>query len=207
MLEPSCWHFRPPYKLNASAPFHISPFIFSRRANSAVDMRQLTRALVEAREGSGQVRDALLSAAFRPRLPGLTKIVSKLSKEGSWRKALEVYETVDELGLRPDTALTNSAISACDKGGRWQKALEIFDRMEVLGLRRDAITYSATISALAKGKQWHAALQVFDHMQAHGVEADVVTCCSLINALERGGQWQLAEKLFVEMCTVQVSNI
>ncbi len=166
-------------------------------------MRQLTRALSEAREGAGQVRDALLSASFRPRLPGLTKIVSKLSKEGSWRKALEVYEVVDELGLRPDTALTNSAISACDKGGRWQKAMEIFDRMEPLGLHRDAITYSATISALAKGKQWHAALQIFDHMQLHGVEADVVTCCSLINALERGGQWQLAEKLFLEMCTVQ----
>jgi len=166
-------------------------------------MRQLTRALSEARDGSGQVRDALLSASFRPRLPGLTKIVSKLSKEGSWRKALEVYEVVKELGLRPDTALTNSAISACDKGGRWQKALEIFDRMEPLGLHRDAITYSATISALAKGKQWHAALQIFDHMQLHGVEADVVTCCSLINALERGGQWQLAEKLFLEMCTVQ----
>ncbi|KAG7669994.1 hypothetical protein Ndes2526B_g06369 [Nannochloris sp. 'desiccata'] len=175
----------------------------NRSNSSALDMRQLTRALSEAREGSGQVRDALLSASFRPRLPGLTKIVSKLSKEGSWRKALEVYEVVEELGLRPDTALTNSAISACDKGGRWQKALEIFDRMEPLGLHRDAITYSATISALAKGKQWHAALQIFDHMQLHGVEADVVTCCSLINALERGGQWQLAEKLFLEMCTVQ----
>lgn len=166
-------------------------------------MRQLTNALVEAREGTGEVRSVLLSAAFRPRLPGLTKLVSKLSKEGSWRKALEVFETVEELGVRPDTALTNSAISACDKGGRWQKALEIFDRMDKLRLPRDAITYSATISALAKGKQWHAALQVFDHMQSSGVEADVVTCCSLINALERGGQWQLAEKLFLQMCTVQ----
>lgn len=174
--------------------------------NSAVDMRQLTTALVDAREGTGEVRAALLSASFRPRLPGLTKIVSKLAKEGSWRKALEVYEAVEELGLRPDTALTNSAISACDKGARWQKALEIFDRMEALRLPRDAITYSATISALAKGKQWHAALQVFDHMQAAGVEADVVTCCSLINALERGGQWQLAEKLFLQMCTVQEAD-
>jgi pentatricopeptide repeat protein len=54
-------------------------------------------------------------------LPGLTKILSKLSKEGCWRKALEVYESVEELGLAPDTALTNAAISACDKGGRWQK--------------------------------------------------------------------------------------
>lgn len=92
-------------------------FFLGLRSNSAVDMRQLTNALVEAREGTGEVRSVLLSAAFRPRLPGLTKLVSKLSKEGSWRKALEVFETVEELGVRPDTALTNSAISACDKGG------------------------------------------------------------------------------------------
>lgn len=128
-------------------------------------------------------------------------MVSKLSKEGGWRKALEVYETVEEMGMVPDTALTNAAISACDKGGRWQKALEIFESMDRLRLPRDAITYSATISSLAKGKQWHAALQVFDHMRTSGVPADVVTCCSLINALEKGGQWQLAEALFVQMCS------
>ncbi len=33
-------------------------------------MRQLTNALVEAREGMGDVRSVLLRAAFKPRLPG-----------------------------------------------------------------------------------------------------------------------------------------
>ena len=39
-------------------------------ASSAVDMRQLTTSLVEAREGTGEVRAILLRAAFKPRLPG-----------------------------------------------------------------------------------------------------------------------------------------
>lgn len=78
-------------------------------------MRQLTAALGAAREGTGEVRAALTLAAFRPRLPGLTKLVSKLSKEGAWRKALEVFEAAEALALAPDTALTNAAISACDK--------------------------------------------------------------------------------------------
>ncbi|KAI7840212.1 hypothetical protein COHA_005994 [Chlorella ohadii] len=173
------------------------------RANSAVDMRQLTSALLDAREGTGEVRAVLLRAAFRPRLPGLTKMVSRLSKEGAWRKALEVFEAVGEMGLIADTALTNAAISACDKGGRWQKALEIFEGMEHQGLPRDAITYSAAISALAKGKQWHAAMLIFDHMQARPEEGACSWDPGLINALERGGQWQLAEKLFLSMCTVQ----
>lgn len=33
-----------------------------------------------------------------PLPPGLTKLVSKLSKEGAWRKALEVFEAVEEMG-------------------------------------------------------------------------------------------------------------
>lgn len=45
-------------------------------------------------------------------------MVSKLSKEGSFRKGLEVFQALLELGIPPDTAITNSAISACDKGTR-----------------------------------------------------------------------------------------
>ena len=45
-------------------------------------------------------------------------MVSKLSKEGSFRKGLEVFQALPELGIPPDTAITNSAISACDKGAR-----------------------------------------------------------------------------------------
>lgn len=57
---------------------------------------------------------------------GLTKLVSQLSREGHWAKALEVYESLDAVGIRPDTTITNAAISACDKGGQWEKALHVF---------------------------------------------------------------------------------
>lgn len=164
------------------------------------DMRELTAALMQAREGTGYVVEILMSSAFRPRLPGLTKMLSKLGKDGSWKKALELFEAAVNIGMcDPDTALTNAAVSACDKGGQWQKALEYFDKFEKMGIVRDAITYSATINALGKGKQWEAALKVFEHMKSSGVQADVVTCCSLINALEKSGQWEMAETLFYYM--------
>ena len=59
-----------------------------------------TRCRVPARSG----RPPLLTCSLSPtllcswRLPGLTKMVSKLSKEGAWRKALEVFEAVEEMG-------------------------------------------------------------------------------------------------------------
>lgn len=49
-----------------------------------------------------------------------------MSREGHWAKALEVYEALNAVGVRPDTTITNAAISACDKGGQWEKALQLF---------------------------------------------------------------------------------
>lgn len=43
-------------------------------------------------------------------------MVSRLGKEGCWRKALEIYQSLPQTGICPDTAITNAAISACDKG-------------------------------------------------------------------------------------------
>jgi hypothetical protein len=43
-------------------------------------------------------------------------MVSKLSKEGAFRKGLEVYFALTDMQILPDTAITNAAISACDKG-------------------------------------------------------------------------------------------
>ena len=49
---------------------------------------------------------------------GLTKMISKLSKEGAFRKGLEVFHALPELGITYDTTITNAAISACDKGAQ-----------------------------------------------------------------------------------------
>ena len=57
---------------------------------------------------------------------GLTKLVSQLTREGQWAKALEVYEALPSIGIAPDTTITNAAITTCDKGGQWERALEVF---------------------------------------------------------------------------------
>lgn len=62
--------------------------------------------------------------------------MSNLTKEGHWAKALEVYEALDAVGVRPDTTITNAAISSCDKGGQWEAALALFRRMEEVGMAR-----------------------------------------------------------------------
>jgi pentatricopeptide repeat protein len=48
----------------------------------------------------------------------------------------KVYESLDAVGVRPDTTITNAAISACDKGGQWEAALALFRRMSDMGMAR-----------------------------------------------------------------------
>ncbi|GAX82150.1 hypothetical protein CEUSTIGMA_g9578.t1 [Chlamydomonas eustigma] len=191
---------------------HLLPYQqYSRPQSSVFDMKSyllmilfnaepsLSTALSTVQAGTGDVRRVLESATFRPRLPGLTKLVSQLTREGHWQKGFEVFETLSVLSIAADTTITNAAISACDKGGQWERALQVFHDMEAWGLQRDAITYSAMISALSKGRQWSLAIDVFNHMCNAGIECDAVTCCSLITALDKGGQWQLAEQVFIQM--------
>ncbi|KAK9831962.1 hypothetical protein WJX81_003568 [Elliptochloris bilobata] len=97
-----------------------------RRVN---DMKSLAAALHAAREGTGEVRHILLSATFRPRLPGLTKMVSKLSKEGSFRKGLEVFDDMQARGVEADVVTCCSLISALERGGQWQLAEDLFLQM------------------------------------------------------------------------------
>ena len=54
--------------------------------------------------------------SFWPRLPGLTKLMGRFTKDGDWRKALAIFDSLPLLGLRPDTTISNAAIAACDKG-------------------------------------------------------------------------------------------
>jgi pentatricopeptide repeat protein len=48
---------------------------------------------------------------------GLTKLISKLSGEGSYRKALELFRELPGLGIHYDCTIANAAISACARGG------------------------------------------------------------------------------------------
>eukprot|EP00210_Caulerpa_lentillifera_P009153 g8727.t1 len=198
----------PPYSTRDSAvsgmqrmdPFQgQAPPQRGREFPRVYDMRSLSAALNAARPGCGEIRRILTSSQFRPRLPGLTKLVSRLSREGHWQKGLEVFESLPEMGLTPDTTITNAAISACDRGGQWEKALQIFYNMDQHGLCRDTITYSSVISALSKGRQCNLAIDVFNHMMNANVHPDAVTCCSLISALDKGGMWQIAEQVFISM--------
>ena len=151
------------------------------------------------------------ASALAPRA-GLTKMVSKLSKEGGFRKGLEVFQALPELGIAPDTAITNSAISACDKGALSRAARATARRRGRAGAprRRGAPeciarrAHSRSPSRLwlrtcpARRRGLHARAACASISQAAGATGR--KCEGLRSAGGRaGGQWQAALELFRAM--------
>ena len=88
----------------------------------------------------------------------LSKILTKLRRQGQWIDALRVFE-FSRHKIRVDTISCNAAISACEKGGRWELALELLNECKTWSAP-DTISYSAAISACEKGNQWQHALDL-----------------------------------------------
>lgn len=97
---------------------------------------------------------------FAPGLPGLTKLISKFSKEGTWRKALAVFRSVPALGLHADTTIMNAAIAACGVAQDATAARSIFDAMPAQGVLPDTITYKAMVMAFTRCHEWQECVEV-----------------------------------------------
>jgi pentatricopeptide repeat protein len=97
---------------------------------------------------------------FSPGLPGLTKLISRFSREGCWQKALAIFESLPVLGLRADTTITNAAIAACGVGQDARSARQIFEGMSRHGIVPDTITYKAIVAALTRCGEWESCVKV-----------------------------------------------
>ena len=106
---------------------------------------------------------------FTPGLPGLTKLVSKFSKEGDWRRALAVYHAVDALGLTADTTLTNAAITACGRSHDTARVTAMFDSLQVRTAACTVqlhMTWGRVHRPATMRLRLHAALQVLQPVQS-----------------------------------------
>jgi pentatricopeptide repeat protein len=121
---------------------------------------RLQIALQEATPGTGQVASALLSAAFPLRLPGLTAIMGRFTKQGRWAVSLEIFHVLPSLGLELDTTVCNAALAACMRGCVWHRAKQVFSLMLAQGVSVDHITYHTMLSVPRRRKIWRVVIEV-----------------------------------------------
>ncbi|KAI9071188.1 hypothetical protein K1719_046850 [Acacia pycnantha] len=116
---------------------------------------------------------------------------------------LNLYNNMQNLGLKPDLASYNILLKACCVAGRVDFAQEIYKEvkhLESVGvLKLDVFTYSTMIKVFADAKLWQMALKIKQDMLSAGVSPNTVAWSSLINACAHAGLVEQAIQLFEEM--------
>lgn len=126
-------------------------------------VRGRKRATDEDGAGSGQVGEAIGSAAFHPQAAAFTSLLHMCAKHKLWQKALEVFEGMKKYhpGVVPNTVHFSSLISACGTAGRWQEAMQVSQASSYLTLpTEDGACHGGNqLCALTQLRSWMACAQ------------------------------------------------
>ncbi|XP_025983671.2 LOW QUALITY PROTEIN: pentatricopeptide repeat-containing protein At5g02830, chloroplastic [Glycine max] len=116
---------------------------------------------------------------------------------------LNLYQNMQNLGLKPDMTSYNILLKACCVAGRVDLTQGIYrelKHLESVGqLKLDVLTYSTIIKVFADVKLWQMALKIKQDMLSAGVSLNIVAWSSLSNACAHAGLVEQAIQLFEEM--------
>ncbi|KAK7337019.1 hypothetical protein VNO77_17576 [Canavalia gladiata] len=116
---------------------------------------------------------------------------------------LNLYQNMQNLGLKPDMTSYNVLLKACCFAGRVDLAKDIYKELKHLEsvgqLKLDVFTYSTIIKVFADARLWQMALKIKQDMLSAGVSLNIIAWSSLINACAHAGLVQQSIQLFEEM--------
>lgn len=164
-------------------------------------MCRLQAALQEASPGTNQVPSILVNVQFPLRLPGLTAIMGRFTKQGRWAVSLEIFQVLPALGLERDTTVCNAALAACVRGCAWHRAKQVFNLMLAERVHMDYITYYTMLSVPRRRKLWRVVIEVW----CPGLFN--IRCCFVVRQLHScaASWWPAYEchrlSLFVALCS------
>ncbi|KAK9161750.1 hypothetical protein Syun_008091 [Stephania yunnanensis] len=111
-----------------------------------------------------------------------------------------VFDSMKELGLRPNLVTYNAVIDACAKGGaEFSRALEFLDEMVKNGVQPDRITFNSLLAVCGRSGLWEDAKNLFHEMVYRGIHQDIFTYNTLLDAVCKGGQMELAFEIMSDM--------
>ncbi|KAI8554125.1 hypothetical protein RHMOL_Rhmol05G0073600 [Rhododendron molle] len=107
------------------------------------------------------------------------------SQAKNWQKALELYEDIKSIKLRPTVSTMNALITALCDGDQLQTALEVLSEMERIGLCPNTITYSILVVASEKKDDVEIGLRLLSQAKKDGVILNLVMSRCLIAMCSR----------------------
>ncbi|KAG4916295.1 hypothetical protein JHK87_053852 [Glycine soja] len=150
---------------------------------------------------SRYIYEDLLNQKITPNIYVFNSLMNVNSHDLSY--TLNLYQNMQNLGLKPDMTSYNILLKACCVAGRVDLAQDIYrelKHLESVGqLKLDVFTYSTIIKVFADVKLWQMALKIKQDMLSAGVSLNIVAWSSLINACAHAGLVEQAIQLFEEM--------
>lgn len=128
-------------------------------------------------EQAAQVLRSCVGSGVTPTPYAFELVIGALSKKLQWRRALQLLDLMEELGVPRTLQIYNFVLTSCAKAREAVQAKAVLQRMRRRdGIAPNIISYNSVMSACASTSRWRDALAVLDlaHREP-GVTPDVYT--------------------------------
>ncbi|KAF5735577.1 Pentatricopeptide repeat superfamily protein putative isoform 1 [Tripterygium wilfordii] len=133
-------------------------------------------------------------------------VIGASTKEGEWRVAFNVFQSMLKSKLKPNLIACNALINSLGKAGEVKSAFEIYDIMKSLGHMPDSYTWNALLCALYRANRHADALQLFVSIKKeHTSQLNVQLYNTALMSCQKLRSWDEALKLLWLMETSGLS--
>lgn len=92
----------------------------------------------------------MLSAGLQPNLVTFNTLLEVYAKQGMWREAVGVLDTLEQQRLVPEPRTFNIVMNACNSVGQFSECITVHDRMVEQSVAPTVGTYNAVLLAYCK---------------------------------------------------------
>ncbi|XP_010917211.1 uncharacterized protein [Elaeis guineensis] len=118
-----------------------------------------------------------------PNVVTYTSVISGYCKMGKMEEALEVFNEMIELGIRPSRVTYNVLIDGFGKAGDMPSAVSMYERMMVCGCPPDVVTFTSLIDGYSRSEKLDDALRLWNEMGQRGIRPNAYTFAIVISSL------------------------
>ena len=154
--------------------------------NALMDMYAKCGFLMKAREVFDRISDADIIS--------WNVLIARQPQFGQCEDVFHVLDTMETVGVNPDSATFLSVLHACNHGGHLFKAQIFFEAMiQDYGITPTTEHYTSMIDLFSRAGQVDKAVAMLEKLPVH---PDIVMCCTLLGACKKWGNLMLAKQAF-----------
>ncbi|KAK9162233.1 hypothetical protein Syun_003135 [Stephania yunnanensis] len=129
-----------------------------------------------------------------------SSFIKYMGKAHNPKKALEVYNSIQDESTRNHVSICNSILNCLVKSGKFESCIELFDKMKKGGLQPDEVTYSTLLAGCIKYKDGYLkALKLVQELKEIGLPMDSVIYGTLLAICASNNRCDEAEAFFQQM--------